>query len=215
MLLITALHLGILACAMLASDPLRRDQHEIANKVHLRKRLLCGGNLAKWPDRGKQRPYFVVLDLPVRFGKTGSSHAVVAISEISFRYIPRKSRKLIGPAMATDLGVAPATPLGQLQRDRLHSTRYAGHKNLVAISKTRIMQHSLGRGIGTGNGRQLSVGSHAGTNKDTSAEERVFTTRTIGLYTAKAVGLLDGVERVRLVPSAIGLLLRIIPLSGE
>ena len=77
------------------------------------------------------------------------------------------------------------------------------------------MQHSLGCGIGTGNGRQLSVGAHAGTNKDTSAEERVVTTRTIGLYTAKAVGLLDGVERVRLVPSAIGLLLRIIPLSGE
>ena len=38
---------------MLAGDALRRDQHEIADEVLPRKRLLRGGDLAKWPGRGK------------------------------------------------------------------------------------------------------------------------------------------------------------------
>ena len=60
---LTALRLVTLVWRKLASNALKRDQHEIADKVLLYEHFLQDGGLVNQPCRGKKRPGLAGFDV--------------------------------------------------------------------------------------------------------------------------------------------------------
>ena len=106
----------------------------------------------------------------------------------------------IGAGNGRQLGVAPVALDGK------HLARR--HRHILGERPVEIRRHpDIAH-------RAEPVGSHAGADKDTPAEEPAVTAGTIGIGTAAAVGPLDDQERGRLVPAAIGLVLGAVLLRG-
>ena len=106
----------------------------------------------------------------------------------------------IGAGNGRQLGVAPVTLDGK------HLARR--HRHILGERPVEIRRHpDIAH-------RAEPVGSHAGANQDTPAEEPAVTAGTIGLDTTAAVGPLNNRERGRLVPAAVSLVLGTVLLCG-